>query len=266
MGLTVGADGVPQTVEERVALASKIVERAKSYGIPEEDIFIDCLTLTVSAEQAQAMNTLHAIERVKSMYNVKTVLGVSNISFGLPARQLVNTAFLTMAMYAGLDLPILNPNITANMQAVDAFNVLHGNDEKCAVFTAKYADWTANAAIVTNTAAATAQTPQSGAAERKSGESDGKEQKQTTFLLYIQGVAESKRYNCRVACKSRRYYGDRRVFDTRAQQGRRRLRKGVIFLPQLIASAEAAKLCFDEVKKTLPDTSAAEKAKSCLPP
>lgn len=265
VGLTVGANGVPQTVEERVTLASKIVERAKSYGIPEEDIFIDCLTLTVSAEQAQAMNTLHAIERVKSMYNVKTVLGVSNISFGLPARQLVNTAFLTMAMYAGLDLPILNPNIAANMQAVDAFNVLHGNDEKCAVFTAKYADWTANAASVTNTAAANAQTPQSGAADRKSGESDGKEQKtDDIFYCISKGLPRAKDITAALLAN----HDGITVIDEYLIPALNKVgddyEKGVIFLPQLIASAEAAKLCFDEVKKTLPDTSAAEKGKIVL--
>ncbi len=92
-------------------------------------MYIDCLTLTVSAEPDQAVNTLKAIETLKSKYNIKTVLGVSNISFGLPARQIINTAFLTMAMRAGLDLPILNPNIPENMQAVDAFNVLTCKDK-----------------------------------------------------------------------------------------------------------------------------------------
>ena len=89
---------------------------------------MDCLTLTVGAEQDQAMFTLAAIESIKRRYAVKTTLGVSNVSFGLPARKIVNTAFLTMAMYAGLDLPILNPNVPENMQAVDAFNVLSGRD------------------------------------------------------------------------------------------------------------------------------------------
>ncbi len=131
VGLTIDEKGVPETIEERVRLAEKIIARAKSCGIREEDVYIDCLTLTVSAQPEQALNTLKAIGILKSKYNIKTVLGVSNISFGLPARQIINTVFLTMAMQAGLDLPILNPNVAENMQAVDAFNVLTCQDKNC---------------------------------------------------------------------------------------------------------------------------------------
>ena len=143
VGLTIDEKGVPETIEERVRLAEKIIARAKSYGIREEDVYIDCLTLTVSAQPEQALNTLKAIGILKSKYNIKTVLGVSNISFGLPARQIINTAFLTMAMQAGLDLPILNPNVAENMQAVDAFNVLTCQDKNCEKYTSKYADYVA---------------------------------------------------------------------------------------------------------------------------
>ena len=143
VGLTIDEKGVPETIEERVRLAEKIIARAKSCGIREEDVYIDCLTLTVSAQPEQALNTLKAIGILKSKYNIKTVLGVSNISFGLPARQIINTAFLTMAMQAGLDLPILNPNVAENMQAVDAFNVLTCQDKNCEKYTSKYADYVA---------------------------------------------------------------------------------------------------------------------------
>ena len=129
VGLTLDDGGIPAKAEERFALAEKIVRAAQAYGIPREDVYIDCLTLTVSAQQAEAAETLRAVAMVKERLGVKTVLGVSNISFGLPARELVNTTFLTLAMSHGLDLPILNPNNTSMMAAIDAFNVLYNADK-----------------------------------------------------------------------------------------------------------------------------------------
>lgn len=90
VGLTLDEDGIPETTEKRVEIAERIIKRATALGIREEDIYIDCLTLTVSAQQSGAVQTLDAIEIVKSKYKVKTVLGVSNISFGLPHRPLLN--------------------------------------------------------------------------------------------------------------------------------------------------------------------------------
>lgn len=139
VGLTVDERGVPKTTEDRVAIAEKIISRAADFGIPEQDIYIDCLTLTVGAEQEQAMRTLEAIRIIKCRHDVRTVLGVSNVSFGLPARRIVNSAFLTAALWAGLDLPILNPNLPENMQAVAAFNVLTCRDRGCAEYSRRYA-------------------------------------------------------------------------------------------------------------------------------
>ena len=115
VGLTLDKDGIPKTAQQRVDIARRILEAALSYGIRREDVYIDCLTLTASAEQEGASQTLDALRRVKDELGLKTVLGVSNISFGLPARPLVNQTFLTMAMTCGLDLPILNPNTDAMM-------------------------------------------------------------------------------------------------------------------------------------------------------
>lgn len=129
VGLTVDEEGIPKTAQKRVQLAEKIIARAKEYGIPESDVYIDCLTLTVSAEQEQAQNTLSALKEIRSRHDVHAVLGVSNISFGLPARGAVNAAFLVMAMQAGLDLPIINPNLPEMTAAVAAFNVLSGADK-----------------------------------------------------------------------------------------------------------------------------------------
>ena len=129
VGLTLDENGIPPTAEGRFRIAEKIMNRALSYGIKKENIIIDCLVLTVSAEQRQAMETLKALRRVRTELGLKTVLGVSNISFGLPNRQNINTSFFTMALYAGLDLPIMNPNLASMMWAFKSYKVLAGIDE-----------------------------------------------------------------------------------------------------------------------------------------
>lgn len=141
VGLTLDEDGIPETTEKRVEIAERIIKRATALGIREEDIYIDCLTLTVSAQQSGAVQTLDAIEIVKSKYKVKTVLGVSNISFGLPHRPLLNQTFLTMAMEKGLDLPIINPSVFGMAGAVRAFRVLKGFDAESRDFIEKYSDY-----------------------------------------------------------------------------------------------------------------------------
>ncbi len=129
VGLTLDNKGIPFSAEERFAVAEKIVKRAEEFGIRREDIYIDCLTLTVSTEQAGAAETLKALAMVKEKLGVKTVLGVSNISFGLPNRELVNSTFLSMALHSGLDLPIINPNLQAMSGAVFAYRVLKNIDK-----------------------------------------------------------------------------------------------------------------------------------------
>ena len=138
VGLTLDENGIPKTADGRFAIAKRILERAMALGIRREDVLIDCLTLTASAEQAGAMETLHALRRVKEELGLKTVLGVSNISFGLPNRELVNHSFLMMAMTNGLDLPILNPNLAPMMHAVRAYKLLANIDTNATDFIAAY--------------------------------------------------------------------------------------------------------------------------------
>ncbi len=128
VALTLDENGIPLSAEERFAIAERIVSRALQYGIAREDIFVDCLTLTASAQQAEVVETLRALRMVKERLGVRTVLGVSNISFGLPNRELLNHSFLLMALQAGLDLPILNPNTTSMMDAIRAFELLYNQD------------------------------------------------------------------------------------------------------------------------------------------
>lgn len=138
VGLTLDENGIPKTAEERFAIAEKILRRAQEYGIPKRDVYIDCLTLTASAEQDGVKETLKALRMVTEKLGLKTVLGVSNISFGLPNRELVNSTFISLAMQCGLTLPIMNPNIASMTGAVRAFRLLSGYDRHGAEFIESY--------------------------------------------------------------------------------------------------------------------------------
>ena len=140
VGLTLDEEGIPKTVEKRFEIAKKILDRALALGIKKEDVYIDCLTLTVSAEQKSAMDTLNALSRVKKELGLKTVLGVSNISFGLPNRGLINHNFLNMALTHGLDLPIMNPGDENMMSTFDCYKLLSAIDEDSKSYIAKYKD------------------------------------------------------------------------------------------------------------------------------
>ena len=138
VGLTLDENGIPKTADERFALAKKILDRAMALGIRREDVFIDCLTLTASAEQENVMQTVNAVRRVKEELGLRTVLGVSNISFGLPAREIVNHNFLMMCLSNGLDLPIMNPNIDSMTATVRAYKLLTNIDKNSVDFIAHY--------------------------------------------------------------------------------------------------------------------------------
>ena len=237
VGLTTDERGIPHSAKERIRIAEKIIAACAEYGIPQEDIFIDCLTLTVSAEQGQAEETLRAMRALKRRYRVKTVLGVSNISFGLPERRIVNTAFLTAALAAGLDAPIINPNVPEMMQAVRAWRALIGEDKNCADYTARYGNIPAAAPQPT---------------QEKAGDARAE-----LFRCIRRGLPQAA-----AACAQ--------LLETNApldvvndslipalNEVGDDYEKGVLFLPQLIAAAESAKLCFDEVKKRLPGGGAA---------
>ena len=128
IGLTIDENGIPQTAEGRLEVAKKIVKRAAEYGIDKSDIIIDCLVLTASAQQSEVKETIRAVQLVKDTLGVKTTLGVSNVSFGLPQRGLLNRTFLAAALTAGLDAPILNPLSEDMMSTINAFNVLWNKD------------------------------------------------------------------------------------------------------------------------------------------
>ena len=140
VGLTLDKDGIPPKAEQRVKIAERIINRCNEFEIPKEDVYIDCLTLTASAEQLAVNETLRAVRAVKEQFGVKTVLGVSNISFGLPNRELLNHIFLAMALENGLDLPIINPNIPAMTGTVRAYKLLKAIDVNCTEYIAAYSE------------------------------------------------------------------------------------------------------------------------------
>ena len=146
VGLTLDEDGIPKTKEKRIEIAKRILDRALALGIPRRDVYIDCLTLTVSAEQENAANTLDAIRYVKEEMGLKTVLGVSNISFGLPNRPIINHNFLQMALTSGLDLPIMNPGSPEMMQAVAVYKLIMNIDKGSMDYIKNY-----SGEVVTNT-------------------------------------------------------------------------------------------------------------------
>lgn len=143
VALCLDESGIPPTAEGRLAIAKKIVTEAAKYGIKKSDIVLDMLTLTVSSQQKEAAETLRGIQLIKAdpeLAGVKTVLGVSNISFGLPRRDIVNSHFFSMALNAGLDACIINPLSAPMMEAYDTYRIIYAKDENCMQFIDKYAN------------------------------------------------------------------------------------------------------------------------------
>ncbi|MCD7947055.1 MAG: homocysteine S-methyltransferase family protein [Oscillospiraceae bacterium] len=144
VGLALDEDGIPPTAQGRLEIARRIRDTARSYGIPDEDLLLDCLVLTASAQQEQVMETIRAITLVKRELGLKTVLGVSNVSFGLPQRELLNATFLAAALGAGLDAAILNPLAARYREVLDAFRVLNDEDRDSARYIEKYSQLAAD--------------------------------------------------------------------------------------------------------------------------
>ncbi len=140
VALTLDEKGLPETTEERIAIAEKIIEEAAKYDITRDRILVDCLTLTVSAQQNAGNDTLEAIRQVKALFGVKTTLGASNVSFGLPERKLLNRTFLAMALEAGLDAPITDPTVPEYVDTIRAFEVLSNRDVESARYIQIYGE------------------------------------------------------------------------------------------------------------------------------
>lgn len=230
VGLTLDENGIPKTAEGRFEIAKRIVERAEKLGIDRRDVYIDCLTLTVSAEQDACRETLKALHRVKTELGCKTCLGVSNISFGLPNRELVNSTFLTMALEEGLDLPIINPNADVMTGAVRAYRVLSATDKNSLEFISAYGN-AVKPAVKENTEIDIFAAVYNGL--KSEGASITEKLLESTDAMQIVNEMLIPALD--------------RVGDD--------FEKNKIFLPQLIQSANAAQECFEVIKKHISKTS-----------
>ena len=237
VGLALDENGIPPTAEGRFAVAQRIVAATDAIGIPREDVYIDCLTLTASAQQEGAAETLKALSRCKQELGVRTVLGVSNISFGLPCRGYLNTTFLTMAMAAGLDLAIMNPNTPEMMAAVRSYRVLTAQDAQSADYVAAYA----------NVQLQTTRTVTAAAAVTQSGDA--------LFEAVRRGLKAEARAAAEDALQSREPL---EVVNTSLIPALDAVgdgfEKGTVFLPQLLQSATAAQAAFEAVKAAIART------------
>ena len=237
VGLTMDEQGIPTSAEGRFAIAQKIVAAATAAGIPKEDIYIDCLTLTASAQQEGAVQTLEALRRCKQELGVRTILGVSNISFGLPCRGYLNTTFLTMAMAAGLDLAIMNPNTPEMMAAVRAYRVLTAQDPQSRDYVATYADVQIQTQQVSKTAVA--ESPSAAAGD-------------ALFEAVRRGLKAEAHEAARQALSTREPLDvvNASLIPALDVVGDG-FEKGTIFLPQLLQAATAAQAAFEVVKEKI---------------
>lgn len=142
LGLTMDENGIPSNAEDRVAIAKKIIDSAQLFDINKKNILLDCLALTASAQQAEVKETIVALRKIHDNLGVPTVLGVSNISFGLPNRELLNRTFLGLALEAGLTNPIMNPSDQDMMDTINAFRALSGLDRQCIAYANTYKEST----------------------------------------------------------------------------------------------------------------------------
>lgn len=231
VALTLDEDGIPETAQGRLAVAQKIVDTAKEYGIDKKDIVIDVLCMTISADRYGAKTTLEALRLVKERLGVKTILGVSNISFGLPSRPAVNGTFFAMALAQGLDFGIVNPNADTMKQAYYSHNALAGLDENCAAYIAQFANLQQPAQVAQGNGESTQMSL--GDAVEKGSATRAHEAVQV-LLTTQEPIAII----------------DQVLIPALDKVGKR-FEQGTLFLPQLLMSAEAAKAAFACIKEQL---------------
>lgn len=228
IGLTLDDSGIPEKAEDRLKIAEKIIKTAKSYGIDKNDIIIDCLVLTASAQQEEVKETIKAVSLVKEKLGVKTALGISNVSFGLPKRELLNRVFLSSALTAGLDLPILNPLSEVMMETVKSFNVLWNYDKQAKEFISTYSN------AINSVQSAPASLNLDLGSIIISGMKDLAAAKTEEMLSEISSMEIVDKY----LIPSLNIVG-------------KKYESGEIFLPQLIQSAETVKKSFEVIKSKM---------------
>lgn len=238
VALALDEDGIPETAEGRIRIAKKIYKKAAEYGIGQKDIIIDALCLTVSSDSKGALTTLETLRRVRDELGGKTILGVSNISFGLPQREIINASFFTMALQNGLSAAIINPNSEAMMRSYYSFRALADLDPQCGDYISVYSGQTATL----------------GQSAVKGREND-KKKGQTGENLADLGESIIKGLKAQASEAVKELLKTRDSLDIINEEMIPALdvvgkgfEKGTMFLPQLLMSAEAAKAAFEVIK------------------
>ena len=241
VGLALDGAGVPKSADERLAIAGRILDAARACGIADENVWIDCLTLTVSAQAEQASETLDALRRVKKELGLKNVLGVSNISFGMPNRGLINRTFLAQALAAGLDMPIMNPNIADMMDVVAAHKVLSCEDKGGMDYVSAYSGTENSIALPTA------------------------DMKLEDAVMRGLDAEAAKLAKLQLQAESELDIVEKRLIPALDAVGEK-YEKGTMFLPQLLSAAQAAQAVFEVLRASMLEKGSApiKKAKLVL--
>ncbi|MBS6644803.1 MAG: homocysteine S-methyltransferase family protein [Clostridiaceae bacterium] len=257
VALTLDEDGIPETAEGRIRIAKKIYKKASEYGISEKDILIDALCLTVSSDSKGALTTLETLQRVKNELGGKTILGVSNISFGLPQREIINASFFTMALQNGLNAAIINPNSDAMMRSYYSFRALADLDPHCGDYIRIYGGQAAG----NSQPAVSGQRSVGGQSEAGDRLKNGREMDQKTCIhsqeadlggCIIKGLKTQASEAVKELLKTRDSLEiiNEEMIPALNVVGNG-FEKGTMFLPQLLMSAEAAKAAFEVIKEQM---------------
>lgn len=238
VALALDEDGIPETAEGRIRIAKKIYKKAAEYGIGQKDIIIDALCLTVSSDSKGALTTLETLRRVRDELGGKTILGVSNISFGLPQREIINASFFTMALQNGLSAAIINPNSEAMMRSYYSFRALADLDPQCGDYISVYSGQTATLG-------------QSAVKGRENDKKKGQTGENQADLgeSIIKGLKAQASEAVKALLKTRDSLDiiNEEMIPALDVVGKG-FEKGTMFLPQLLMSAEAAKAAFEVIK------------------
>lgn len=239
VGLCLDESGIPSTSKERLAIAQKIVKKAQEYGIQKKDIVIDGLAMTISSQSDGALVTLDTLQKVKEELNVSTILGVSNISFGLPQREIINSYFLSMALQSGLSCAMINPNNEMMKKAFDASMALMNQDAQCMHYISSYS---------------------------KQVEEKKSENPEISLSFAIQkGIQDRVKEITTSLLETKEPLGiiDEELIPALDLVGKG-FEQGTVFLPQLLMSAEAAKASFEVLKEKMEQNQSLSKGKIIL--
>ena len=252
VALTLDEAGIPGTSEGRIEVAKKIYREAEKYGIEKKDILIDALCMTVSSDPGGALTTLETVRRVRDELGGKTILGVSNISFGLPVRENINANFFTMALYSGLNAAIINPGSAPMMCSYRSFRALAALDRNCAGYIEAYRDAVQSSAAGVGLIAGDMSSQPPGAPADVPAEEKGGER---LFKNVLKGLKEQAVREAEELLKEKDPLD---VINTCMIPALDRVGKGyeagTVFLPQLLMSAEAAKAAFGVIREKLDES------------